>query len=63
VLRFFANAAGVHDDEIREGDFVRRDVAVIAQHLLHALGVVHVHLTTERLDEISLHGNSRWPEM
>src|SRR5690606_11352078 len=55
LLGLLADAAGIEDDDV---DLVRRlgaGPAVRAQRLLHAVGVVRVHLEAEGVDEIASH--------
>ena len=49
--RLLADMAGVEDDDVGVLGRIRHGEAVASQQLGHALGVVDVHLATERLDE------------
>ena len=52
VLGALAHAAGVDDDDVGVRGVVGRFVARPARAARHALGVVHVHLAAERLDQV-----------
>ena len=51
VRRAFANMAGVENDELGVLDEGRLPVSRLCGEIAHALGVVDVHLASERLDE------------
>ena len=52
ALSFFADAAGVQQDEIRFLDVLGRHIKLLVQKPCHDLAVVLVHLTAEGLDII-----------
>jgi hypothetical protein len=51
LRRPFADMAGVEDDEIGVLDRMSLAVALFGRNIRHSLGVVDVHLASERLDE------------
>ena len=57
VLGLLAHAAGVDHHEVGEGRVLGRLVAVREEDLLDPSGVVDVHLTAERLDDVALGGH------
>ena len=58
LLGLLAHAARVEDDEVGLLGGLGARPAARAEHLLHAIGVVHVHLAAEGVDEIEA-GQSR----
>ena len=57
VLGVLADAAGVEEDHVGVGGFVRQLVALAAQGADHQFAVEHVHLAADRFDiEFFLHG-------
>src|SRR3979411_3244637 len=59
VVRLLANRAGVEQDQIRLSSAGRLGVTERLEHALHALGVVLVHLASERGDVVELHCRPR----
>ena len=61
LLRLLAHAARVEDDEVGVlGPVDRRRPPAAAQDLVHAVGVVDVHLAAEGLNDVAeRHGSAR----